>query len=127
MQIKWTINFRKFTSPEERRDSGYYHNLDKNKKGIIDVNAGDTSIEQIMTLYHEVTHAIFDILVSYKFNKKRKRMFRRNPKLKEAWRTHNEKANKEEIICRKVERAIKRVFAKELSPEFWNEFFKDEK
>lgn len=139
MRTKLVIHYRPFTSHSERRDAGYYTDIKPtNKTAKIEVDVCEPSVEQILTLYHEFTHHIFDLLCQYEFQPTQKRIVMRNDndELKESWKAefgtwqkNNKvtKEQKEEIICTKVERAVKRILKKELPPEFKRKFFPDSK
>ncbi len=136
MRTKLTIHYRPFTSHSERRDAGYYSDLKPSKTAKMEIDICEPSVEQILTMYHEFTHHIFDLLCQYEFQPSNKRIVQRNDgeKLKEDWKKEigtwqkNNKVTqeiKEEIICTKVERAVKRILKKELPPEFKKKFFPD--
>ena len=137
MKIRIDISFRKFDGYEERGDSGYYDPLNSRKRASIDIDIKDTPFEQILTLYHEITHAVFDFLLHYKLDNKKRRVKKRTLKevkaLKEKWKTiyvpityngKKRKMEKEEQICQKLEYAIKRVFLKKIPSYFFDKFFK---
>lgn len=124
MKLTFIIKFRPFNESEERRDAGYYNGLGKNGKALIEINSNDPLIEQILTLFHEITHAIFDFLVLYQ--KSGKRWVRRaedDKTLKTEWKQFEGTTDKEEEICMAVEEGIKTTFLKHLTPEFITKFF----
>lgn len=137
MKIRIDINFRRFDGYEERGDSGYYDPLGSNKKASIDIDIKDDPLEQIMTIYHEITHAVFDFLTSYKLDQ-RKRKVRKltdneRKSLKKKWKTtyvpitykgKKRKIEKEEQICQIVEHSIKKIFLRKIPSYFIKKFFK---
>jgi hypothetical protein len=122
MKIKLNINFRKFNDHDERRDSGYCSGLDEKNSCDIDVNRNDPEFEQVLTIYHEVTHAVIDILLKYGLDRKHKRIIKKSRELKKLWEDLNNKTESksgvsiEEKLCRKIEEAIEEIF-KEVIPE----------
>ncbi len=137
MKIRIDITFRKFDGYEERGDSGYYDPLNSRKRASIDIDVKDNPFEQILTVYHEVTHAIFDFLLHYSIDDKKRKVWKRTPKevkeLKEKWKTtyvpiiykgKKRKMEKEEQICQTLEHAVKRVLLKKIPAYFFGKFFK---
>lgn len=128
-QIHFTI--RKFDK-DESKDSGYYDDLNVNSTGKIDINIEDDAFEQVLTIYHEMTHFIFDYISQYKLDEKNKRILRRDSELKKDWRKFNAEqednrkdgASIEERICCKVERAIAPILRKHIPKQFFKRFFK---
>lgn len=124
MRLRWNLVFRKFNNYDERRDSGYYTDLSDKRYAKIDVNTSDNAFEQILTVYHEVTHAVFDLLTQYKFEKKKKRYSKRDGTIRKDWKKLDNSNGREEQICIKVEAAVARVLRKEIPKEYWHLFFK---
>ena len=80
MKIRLNIFIRKF-SKKEQFDSGYYRPIRhrKNKKvGRIDINLADDPLEQALTIFHEVTHLVFDCFAQYETDYKSKRIKKPN-------------------------------------------------
>ncbi len=138
MRTRVDIHFRPFTSHSERKDAGYYTDLNKDRKAKIEVASGELTLEQIMTVYHEVTHYVFDLLCQYEFRPEDRKLVKRvdGVELKEEWKQEVatvQRKNKireelvEEIICTKIERAVKRALKKDLPPNFKKKFFPDSK
>lgn len=125
MNVKLNLRFRRFNSHSERIDSGYYDGLTPRKTANIEINRNDDCLEQIMTAYHELTHAMFDLVSKYKFDKKHLKILPNDPDLPKQW--FQKYDLKEEIICREVEKAVKRVFKKNIPNEFYVKFFEQNK
>lgn len=132
MRIKLTINFRKFNDVSERNDSGSYSGLNIDRKASIHIRRTDPPLEQALTLYHEVTHALLDLFLDYEItNRSKGKTKARRAELRRKWDEFNRDYKKrtgktldlEEEICAKVERAVKRILKKEVPPEFFNELF----
>lgn len=129
-QIHFTI--RKFDKDEEKNDSGYYGDLNEKSNGKIDINVEDDAFEQILTIYHEITHFVFDFISQYKLDDKNHRILKRNDTVKKDWRKLNTEqeakrkdgAGIEELICCKVERAISPILRKSIPKQFFKKFFK---
>lgn len=132
--MKFQIHFsiRKFEKGEEDGDSGYYDDLNVNKTGKIDVNIEDDAFEQILTIYHEITHFIFDYISQYKLDTEQQKVFQRDDSLKKDWRKFNAQSEDnrkdgksvEERICCKVERAVAPILRKHIPKDFFKRFFK---
>jgi hypothetical protein len=124
MKLTFIINFRPFNDSEERRDAGYYNGLNKNGKALIEINSNDPLLEQILTLFHEITHAIFDFLVLYqKSGKKWVRRAEDDRDLKTEWKQYEGTTDKEEEICMAVEENVKATLLKLITPEFITKLF----
>lgn len=129
-QIHFTI--RKFDKDEEKKDSGYYDDLNSEKHGKIDINIEDDVFEQILTIYHEMTHCIFDLLSQYKLDAENNRMLKRDDELKKDWRKFNatqedkrkDGASIEERICCKIEKAVAPILKRHIPKDFFKKFFK---
>lgn len=124
MKLRWNLVFRRFNNYDERRDSGYYTDLNEKRHAKIDVNTSDHAFEQVLTIYHEITHAVFDLLTQYKFERKKKRYSKRDSSTRANWKKLDNSAGKEEQICIKVEAAVSKVLKKEIPKEYWHLFFK---
>lgn len=137
MKIRLNIRFRQFDGYEERGDSGYYDPLNKRKTATIDIDLKDNPLEQMLTLYHEVTHAVFDLILRYEFDHKKRRIRKRSKRqydeLRAQWKTlyvpiifkgKRRKLEKEEHICQTIEHAIKKIFLKRIPTYFREKFFK---
>ena len=133
--MKFVINFhvRRFKR-KENDDSGYYRPIKhkKNQKvGRIDINLADDPLEQALTIFHEVTHLVFDIFAQYETDYKSKRLKKRPRRIKTEWRYYNEKMEKrrkdeisrEEFICCKVEAAVRRIFIRFIPKKFKKSLF----
>lgn len=135
MKFKVNLNFRKFLVPKEEEDSGYYNPFDYRRRSKIDVRSDDEPFEQMLTIYHEVTHLVFDLFTQYEMDNRRSKIVKRSPKLRNDWRVYNEKSekkrkdelSKEEIICAKIEEAVKNVLMKELPKRFAKQMFTNKK
>jgi hypothetical protein len=116
MKIRLTLNFRKFNDHDERRDSGYYEGLDEKKRGLIEINRNDDEFEQILTVYHEITHAIVELLLKFGIDKNNQHIIKKPKDVKMLWDELNDKAESkngisiEERLCRKVEKVVEKVF-----------------
>jgi hypothetical protein len=97
--------------------------LNEKRYAKIDVNTSDSAFEQILTIYHEVTHAVFDLLTRYKFEKKKKRYAKRDYSTRIDWKKLDNLGGKEEQICVKVENAVAKVLKKEIPKKYWPIFF----
>lgn len=135
MKIKINLHFRRFNGPKEDEDSGYFTSIDGNKSCRIDVNLDDEPFEQTLTVYHEVTHFILDLLSQYEIDNDKQKVNKRDRKLKDDWRAYNETTRKrradhqykEEVICGKVEAAVRKVLEKEMPKSFIDRFFTNKK
>jgi len=124
VKLTFIVNFRPFNDAEERQDAGYYNGLSKHGKALIEINSNDPLLEQILTLFHEMTHAIFDFLVLYR--KSGKRWVRRDDKdreLKTDWKQFEGATNKEEEICMAIEESVKTTLLQKLTPAFVTKLF----
>lgn len=131
--MRFTINvhFRRFDGPRENEDSGYYNQITNRKTGRIDVNLEDDPFEQALTIFHEVTHMIFDLFSQYEFDNEKQTVVKRDQELKNSWRIYNKKIEKcrrdkqsrEELICCKLEEAIRLVLLREIPKKFLKKFF----
>lgn len=133
MKFRLDFTIRKFEKDEdEDKDSGYYNDLSAKKSGKIDINIDDDAFEQILTIYHEITHFVFDFICQYKLDKENKKYVQSTDTLKKEWRKHNAQMEErrkdqrgiEEIICSKVERAVAPILRKYIPKEFFKKFFK---
>jgi len=123
MQVRLRVKFRPFNKNDERRDSGYYSGLDHENRASIDVNTNDDLFEQILTYYHEFTHNVIDLL----FRRLRKRgVFEKEFALRDEWNKYIKKTDKEEELCRKVEKAVKKILKDDLPEKFFDAFFVEE-
>lgn len=120
MKFTIVINFRSF-GPEERRDAGYFNGFSSKNRATIDVNSSDPFFEQILTLFHEVTHAIFDLATGYE--KKGKRWKKRPADVREEWRLHESPSELEEQTCIKVEEAVKNTLENSIVSAFFTKLF----
>lgn len=138
MKIQLNIHYRPFTSHEERKDAGYYTDLNNKRKATIEVDNGEPVLEQVLTVFHEQTHHLFDFLCQYEPHPETKKIQKRSNReaLKEQWKKEVrtvQRRNKtkeellEEIICIKIERAVKRILKKEIPADFKEKFFPDRK
>lgn len=135
MKVKLNIYFRRFNGPKEDEDSGYYSAIDGKKTCRIDVNLDDEPFEQALTIYHEVTHFLFDMFTQYELDNAKQQVTKRDRKLKDEWRIYNDKTRrtrkdrqyKEEIICGKVEKAVKAVLQKQIPKKFLEKLFTNKK
>lgn len=135
MKVKLNLHFRRFNGPKEDEDSGYYSAIDDRKACRIDVNLDDEPFEQTLTVYHEITHFIFDMLSQYEIDNAKQKVNKRDRKLKDEWRVYNDKSRKrrqdqqykEEVICAKVEAAVRKVLQKEIPKSFIDKFFTNKK
>jgi hypothetical protein len=123
MRLYYSINFRRFNKHDERGDSGYYNGLSARRTATIEVNRNDDALEQILTIYHEVTHALLDFLARYKIDKKYKVILKNKNNLRKDWVVYDQNGDKEELICRAVEAQVKRVFKRQIPDNFYEEFF----
>jgi len=126
MQFTYKVNFRKFNSHSERRDSGTYNGLNEQRKANINIKNTDNALEQILTFFHEATHSIIDLLFEYDLRKKGITQQRKKSTKRDEWEKLNKKVEIEEKICKKVEKAVKRILQKDLPPEVFDHFFKDQ-
>lgn len=133
--MKFVINFhvRRFKR-RENEDSGYYRPIRhiKNKKvGRIDINLADDPLEQALTIFHEVTHMVFDCFAQYETDYKSKQVKKRPKRIKTDWRYYNEQMEKrrkdetsrEELICCKIELAVRKIFLKYIPARFKKSLF----
>lgn len=125
MKLKLTIVFRPFNSADERRDAGYFNGLSKKRNGVIEINTNDDYFEQMLTLYHEMTHMMLELICQYE--RKHKKFNRRDNKLKEEWKKFEGPTDLEEALCIKVEDAVKPVLLSNIPKIFFNKFFKEAK
>lgn len=136
MRTKLTIHYRSFNKHKERQDAGYYSDLKINKTAKIEIAIGEPAVEQVLTMYHEFTHHVFDLLTQYEFQPQNNKVVKRadGDELREKWKSTEgtwrkkgkiKKDPVEEIICTKIEKAVKRIFKKELPLEFKKKFFPD--
>jgi hypothetical protein len=130
-QLHFTI--RKFEKEDnEDKDSGYYDDLNHKTHGKIDINIDDNAFEQILTIYHEITHFIFDFICQYKLDTEHKKYIKCDNTLKKEWRKHNaemedrrkDQKGVEELICSRIEKAIAPIFRKHIPKSFFKKFFK---
>jgi hypothetical protein len=135
MKFRVSLNFRKFNEKEDE-DSGYYNSFDSKRHSKIDVRSDDESVEQMLTIYHEVTHMVLDLFTQYEMDDRVKaKVIKRSPRLRNDWRIYNEKSekkrkdglSKEEIICAKVEQAVRAVLEKEIPKRFQKQLFTNKK
>lgn len=135
MKVKLNLYFRRFNGPKEDEDSGYYSAIDNRKTCRIDVNLDDSPFEQVLTIYHEITHFLFDMFSQYEIDNAKQQVTKRDRKLKDDWRIYNDQARKgrkdrqykEEIICGKVESAVRKVLHKNIPKSFLKRFFTNKK
>lgn len=133
MKFRLDFTIRKFEKDDdEHKDSGYYDDLNSQKSGKIDINIDDDVFEQVLTIYHELTHFIFDFLCQYKLDTDTKKHIQCDGELKKEWRKHNadmeerrkDQKGTEEIVCGLVERAVAPILRKHIPKKFFKRFFK---
>ena len=133
--MKFIINFhvRRFKR-KENVDSGYYRPIKRRlhkKIGRVDINLADDPLEQALTIFHEITHLVFDCFAQYETDYNSKRVKKRPKRIKVEWRDYNEKMEKrrkdetsrEELICCKVESAVRRIFIRFIPKRFKKSLF----
>ena len=133
MQIKLNLFFRRFNS-DESADSGYCSAIDGKKSCRIDINLNDPPFEQVLTIYHEITHFVFDLFTQYQIDNDKQKVIKRDNTLRDKWRIYNNKTKKnkncqykEELICCKVERVVRTVLQKQIPKTFLKELFTNKK
>lgn len=135
MKVKLNLYFRRFNGPKEDEDSGYYSAIDSKKVCRIDVNLDDEPFEQALTIYHEITHFLFDMYTQHEIDNAAQKVNKRDKTLKEDWRVYNDKVRKsrkdkqykEELICGQVEKAVKTVLQKQIPKAFFDRLFTNKK
>lgn len=133
MKVKLNLYFRRFNGPKEDEDSGYYSAIDGRKSCRIDVNLDDPPFEQCMTIYHEVTHFVFDLFTQYQIDNAKQKVIKRDQTLRNKWRIYNNSKGhkhqqyKEELVCCKVEKVVRAVLQKRIPKVFFKELFTNKK
>lgn len=135
MLFKINVHFRRFNGPREDEDSGYYNSYDGKRTCRIDVNLDDDPFEQALTIFHEVTHMVFDLFCQYEMDNDKQQVNKRDHKLHNLWRVYNKKIEKrrkdgqsrEELICCWVEDAVRVVLLKKIPKKFLEKLFTSKK
>ena len=127
MKVTYQITFRHFNDKDEKNDSGYYDGLSSKRKAQISVNRGDDTLEQVLTVYHEITHALLELVLLYKLDPKNKSIKAQRPELKEAWDKHEAPTEEEEKICRAIEAQVKKILRKKIPTDLYTQMFEQSK
>ena len=97
MRYRLIFKIRRFDEPKDKPNSGYYDCLNYNKTGKVDINLDDPPFEQMMTIFHEVAHHVFDFFSRYKVDRDTRKIVKRDGDLRDDWIGYNEKVEKKDL------------------------------
>ena len=127
MKVTYQVTFRHFNDKDEKDDSGYYDGLDIKRKAKISVNRKDDTLEQVLTVYHEITHALLELVLLYKLDPKNKSIKAQAPALKAAWDAFDAGDEVEEKICRAIEAQVKKILRQKIPTTLYTQMFEQNK